>query len=191
MEREEVRQLLTLLKTNYPQSFNMHTKESGTLLLDIWEEGLKDLPANIVLKAVKTMMLNDNREFAPNIGQVRSAIFDLYGKKSEEEALEAWQEVKSFMRGMNWDSSDQERYKKLPENIRHVYSFYEINEMAQRKASDNDTYEKPRFMKMFKDMAEARNQKLLAAGKLPEMISAGPSANTKKIGHSEGDGNEQ
>ena len=183
MKYEDVRDLLTALKTNYPQSFIYYNESSGQMLLDIWYQGLKDFPKETVTKAVADIMLNDPREYAPNVAQVRKKILEVHTNNSDAEALEAWQIVKKWLRQMNHDYSDGERYKQLPEPIRYIYSLPDLRVMGEiNTVAYNDNYEKPRFLKAYKNLKEDQEKRIMDAGGLPLLVKQ---AETKKIEHHE------
>lgn len=171
MNRDETRNVLTFLKTNYPQSFRLYTEESSQLLLDIWAEGLKEFPAALVQKAVMGIVMNDSREFAPNIGQVRLACLGELAPDQGQAALDAWQAVKKFIRNIGHDAQDFEDYARLPEPIRAIYSVSDLRSMAMNKSEDNDTYEKPRFIKAYTETKKAELIKEIEGGKY-KMIEA-------------------
>lgn len=171
MKYEEVRNILTLLRANYPQSFAYYTDESSKMLLDIWYEGLKGLDSATVKKAVTDIILNDTREYAPNVAQIRKKILESHTNNSDAEALDAWRKVKDFMRLSNHDSSDAEAYHALPETVQFIYTMRDLQSMAMNRSSDNDTYEKPRFLKMYRQLKETAELRIMEAGGLPQLVS--------------------
>lgn len=74
MTFEETRAVLTLLKSNYPQSFQRWTKQQANVFLALWSKGLEDEDLNIVLAAVWHFIADTDREFAPPLGVVRNYI---------------------------------------------------------------------------------------------------------------------
>lgn len=171
MKYEEVRNILTLLRANYPQSFAYYNEESGKMLLDIWYEGLKGLDGETVRKAVTDIIMNDSGAFAPTIGQVRKKILSQNTNGSDEEALAAWQMVKKWMRNMNHDYTDAETYNQLPETIRFIYSLADLRVMGeQNSVSYNDNYERPRFLKAYKQLKETTELRIMDSGKLPQLV---------------------
>lgn len=171
MKYEEVRNILTMLRANYPQSFAYYNYESSKMLLDIWYEGLKGLDSATVKKAVTDMIMNDTGAFAPTIGQVRKKILQMHTNDSDAEALEAWQMVKKWMRNMNHDYTDAETYNQLPETIRFIYSLADLRVMGeQNSVSFNDNYERPRFLKAYKQLKETTELRIMDSGKLPQLV---------------------
>lgn len=74
MTLQETQQLLSVLRTNYPNTFRNQTKNESYDYLQLWAEAFKNDNANAVIKAVKKIIYEDTREFAPNIAQVKKMI---------------------------------------------------------------------------------------------------------------------
>ena len=73
MTTEETKNLLTVLKTNYPNSFKISLQDSKQMVA-LWAEAFKNENVQDVITAVKKIIYEDTREFAPNIAQVKSRI---------------------------------------------------------------------------------------------------------------------
>lgn len=74
MTYEETRQILTVLRTAYPQSFLRWNKEQGEAFLELWSKALQDDDALDVMVAVWHYIYETDREFAPTVGMIRSYI---------------------------------------------------------------------------------------------------------------------
>ena len=180
MNKEETRQILSVLRLNYPQSYRDYNEATSAMLLDLWAEVFKNTPLPLVQEAVVDIIAHDYREFAPNPGQIHHRILSKYGKNHQAEALEAWDQIKDYMSGMNWDYSDKDRYDRLPEGIRKYYSYSDLKTMAQNRSSDNDAYEKPRFLKNYSELAAARDEKLISTQGITAVLDH---EKLKEIGH--------
>lgn len=174
MKRDNVKQILTLLKTGYPQSFTAYNAQSGELLLDIWYEGLKDLPSSLVLKAVKSIMLDDSREFAPNIGQVRRRIADMVTELPEVETENAWLEVKKILpkllclEGYSKEDAEHDKalYDKLSDETKRIYSLRELYTLCNQDPNDNDVYEKNKFRTAYRSIRQQTIDHAISTGNL-------------------------
>lgn len=111
MEKEQVRKLLTILRTNYPQTFKGWDSEQQQLYMEIWHNGLKNDDYKLALKAIETFIYGEPREFAPNIGQVKNKMFELQPVK-QIDVGSAWDKVVSAAR-CDWQSAKEE-FDKLP-----------------------------------------------------------------------------
>ena len=72
MTVQETRDILTVLKTNYPNSFKNMSKEQSYSYLDLWSTAFANDNKQDVINAVKEIIYTDTREFAPNIAQVKA-----------------------------------------------------------------------------------------------------------------------
>lgn len=72
MTVQETRDILTVLKTNYPNSFRNMSKEESYDYLDLWATAFANDNKQDVINAVKEIIYTDTREFAPNIAQVKA-----------------------------------------------------------------------------------------------------------------------
>lgn len=74
MTYEETRQILSILKTAYPQSFLRWSKDQGEAFLSLWSKALQEDDALDVMVAVWHYIYETDREFAPTVGMIRSYI---------------------------------------------------------------------------------------------------------------------
>ena len=74
MTYEETRQILSILKTAYPQSFLRWSKDQGEAFLSLWSKALQDDDALDVMVAVWHFIYETDREFAPTVGMIRAYI---------------------------------------------------------------------------------------------------------------------
>lgn len=152
MNSQETIAVLKVLQTAYPQSFRGWGKAQAENFVKLWAEAFKDMPAEIVTQAVKNIIYNSTADFAPNVGQVNAEIKEMAMVNSIP-ASAGWDAVKGFMRhcDSNYPDSEENRvlYDRLPEEVKAMYSMTELLGMAQRSSVDNDTYEKPRFIRDF------------------------------------------
>lgn len=146
MELEDTRKLLAELKAVYPQSFKGLDHATEAAMASVWHVGLKDFPKEQVKEAIEDLIFNQPRQFAPTVGEVRTAIAEKMAPKLDEAAL--WGEIKHYMQNMEGDYElDRARYAMLSEPIRRCYSYGDLKGMSQRASLDNDSYERPRFAK--------------------------------------------
>lgn len=172
MEREEVRKILTVLRTAYPQSFTNHTKESATMLMDLWYEIFKNTPTALVTLAVKDIIAHDVRDFAPNPGQVNNRIAQLITIPEDEDGEKAWKAVIGAIRsvrkfeGYNSDDAEYNRrvYSFLPDLVRSIYSLSDIYRMSDISSKDLNAYEKPKFLKVYKSVRQNGIQIAMSTG---------------------------
>jgi len=179
MEREEIRQILTVLRTAYPQSFINHTKESATLLMDLWYQIFKNTPAPLVTMAVYNIIAHDSRDFAPNPGQVNNRIKDLITDAPESAAETAWKQLKGAARSVRryegYCAEDAEHnrkvYENLPDLLRTLYTMSDIYRLADMPSKDLESFEKPRFLKTYGALRETEVKTAMSTGNFGAIAS--------------------
>ena len=154
LKAEETRQILTILKVNYPQSFRGWTPEQGRMFLELWAEAFKDDPAELVVQAVKAIIYGDKREFAPNIGQVKDRMYTMT-HSGMLDADRAWEMVKrAVQRG---DRGKREEWEKFPEEVKDgVGSFGTLVEWGRMDADSFDRVIMPFFKKGYKERLQKK-----------------------------------
>lgn len=154
MMKEETRQLLTVLRVNYPHSFARLSDEETFVFLDLWAEAFKDDPAELVVQAVKAIIYGDKREFAPNIGQVKDRMYTMT-HSGMLDADRAWEMVKqAVQRG---DRGKREEWEKFPEEIKDgIGSFGTLVEWGRMDAESFDRVIMPFFKKGYKERLQKK-----------------------------------
>lgn len=183
MKQDEVRDLLAMLRTAYPQSYkSMPTKDQEDTLR-LWYLMFKGESAKLAQQAVMSIINTDRREFAPTIGQIKCRMAEL-ADTNPKSAEEVWNtEVRPCMRALSWyREEDRKKYEEmLSEKTKRLISFDEIYTMAQSNPADNDRYRKPSFMKAFDEMTKSDRVQAISDKKL---AAIGDEGDTLKIaGH--------
>ena len=117
MNKDETKQILTILRINYPHSFRQLTYEESEMYLSLWTEAFKDDSVELVTAAVKSIVYGDQRDFAPNIGQVKTKMMELICQNDVSEQ-EAWNQVYKAICNSSYNS--EEEFQKLPKLIQSV-----------------------------------------------------------------------
>lgn len=163
MTKEEVRQLLVLLRELYPQSFVHHTAEGSQMIFQVWFETFKDENAKLVHAAVMKLIQNNKTAFAPTIGEIREVMYDLAGIRIMT-ADEVWNTARRFWCNLGTRSAAEiePRYKKLPEEVKRAFTISDMIQYADMNTTDVLQYEKPRFMKEYKNIESQHKAKMLS-----------------------------
>lgn len=111
MTFDETHTILTLLQTEYPQSFAKMDDRAMAMKLKLWASEFQYDDYKTVYAVVRSIMSAGNREFAPNIGVIREKLrsFAVDGELTENEA---WSKVSRAI--SNGIYGYQEEYAKLP-----------------------------------------------------------------------------
>lgn len=163
MTQEEVRQVLVFLKEYYPQSFVHHSAEGSRMVLSVWSETFQDEDPKLVWSAVKDLVQTNTTNFAPNIGQIREKMLELTGVHIMS-AEEVWNIARKFWCNLGTRSASEiePRYKELPEEVRRAFSISDMIQHADMNTADVLQFEKPRFLKEYRNIESQHKEKMLA-----------------------------
>lgn len=168
MTYEETRQILTILKTNYPQSFRNMTKDESVNFLNLWSEAFANDPVKNVVAAVKSIIYSDPREFAPNIGQVKTKMHSLFTPQEMTEQ-EAWGKVRKACTNSLWHA--EKEHKKLPELLQKLVSPEQLRSWAMMETDQLDTVVASNFMRSYKQRATQQKEVDMLPNEVKQMIS--------------------
>lgn len=142
-----IRQILTLLQSEYPQSFSSMDARTMALKVELWEREFSDDNPNWVYAAIRTYMRTPER-FAPSIGQVREIMNSLTAGEELPEQT-AWALVSAACR--NGLYGYKQEFEKLPPEVQAAVGAPE--QLKAWAAMDADTVESvvaSNFMRNYK-----------------------------------------
>lgn len=176
MTEKETEKILGFLESNYPQSFKNHDRVMRKTLKGLWMDAFKNIPFDLVKIVVTQMIISDTREFAPNIGQVMNRIADTISTDPATESEDAWERVLNFIRSYPQEEY-RERYVLLPETTRRFMKVPDLIQLANNTSEQNRNYEKPRFLKQYRESLAQDREQAIRTGRLeliadPEKIQA-------------------
>lgn len=177
MNYDETRNILSILKLNYPQSFKGWSLQQSHDFLNLWSEAFKDDPVQLVAGAVKSIIYSDTREFAPNIGQVKNKMHKLTAKDELTE-IEAWGTVKAALRKSGYHAAEE--FEKLPPVVKSlVGSPRQLFEWSMMDTSEIDTVVASNFQRSYK--VRAKHEKEMQAIPLEVKEALGITTLTEKM----------
>lgn len=175
MTKEEIKELLTIMQTYYPQSFMNNTEESAQILANLWYKAMEHEDARLVKSALWEIINTEQREFAPNIAQVRHKMMSLAGIVEGKGILpvdEAWNLARSTWSSLPSDNAWEITgiWEKLPPEIKRIYKPADMVELAFRMTSaEIDKYEKPRFYQQYERYEQESKSKLIATKSISKL----------------------
>lgn len=156
MTQEEIRDILTILRINYPQSFKGWTKDQGEAFLSLWSEAFKDDKTELVTMAVKSIIYGDTRDFAPNIGQVKSKMVELNHPVTID-ADKAWALVNKALRDSLYNA--EQEFEKLPPEVQAgVGSANQLREWAKMETSTLESVIGSNFKKGYRGRMKEKQE---------------------------------
>ena len=142
-----IRQILTLLQAEYPQSFSSMDARTMALKVELWEREFSGENPNLVYAAIRTYMRTPAR-FAPSIGQVREIMNSLTAGEELPEQT-AWAMVsKACQNGLY---GYQKEFAKLPPDVQAAVGAPEqLKAWAMMDADTVESVVASNFMRNFK-----------------------------------------
>ena len=187
MTREDAKKILQIFKISYPNSFTNMNIDEAKMFVNLWTESFLNIPARIVFDAVKQIIRNDTREFAPNVAQVRSQIVSGLSPDTDQKAIHAWEEFRRFISNTStWATAEEEMpmYNRLDSITRRLYTYREAKSLAQLDSNTLE-YRRGEFIRLYKSITIKENEKMMDEGKMVEL--AGGSDRFLSLGYTSAD----
>lgn len=185
-EEITIQKIMTILQSEYPQSFSNMDARMMTLKMELWEREFSADNPNLVYAAIRTYMRTPER-FAPSIGQVRDIMNTLTAGEELPEQT-AWAMVSAACR--NGLYGYKAEFEKLPPAVQAAVGAPEqLKAWAMMDADTVESVVASNFMRNFKankarDKARAAlppEMQNLIAGVADRMTLGGGSAEQKAI----------
>lgn len=74
MNRSETKVIINILFTAYPNTYKNYTEEQAKLLGSIWYATFKNIPVDLVKRALNEVIKKRRSEFAPPLGEVNARL---------------------------------------------------------------------------------------------------------------------
>lgn len=151
MTQEETKQILQVLRINYPSTFRNMSANDSQAFLKLWSVSFKDYDYSLVAHAVNDIIQSDIRDFAPNVAQVKKRINQKYIGNTTEPG-HAWEIV---VRNAKCDTrAARENFLKLPQNIQKALGgSYMLSDIGYATQKDLQYY-RDKFIRAYNEVCE-------------------------------------
>ena len=169
-EELTIRMLMTLLQSEYPNSFVNMDKRTMQLKMNLWEKEFEADDINLVYAAVRLYMEKPER-FAPNIGQIRENMSTLQKADTQELSDQsAWALVsKACANGLY---HYREEFEKLPLEVQRAIGGPEqLKAWARMDAETVESVVASNFKRTYRTAQERAKQVEALAPGIKEMLS--------------------
>lgn len=165
MTKEEAKKLMKLVDSSYynPKTY---TAQETEWQLSLWTDAFKDIPFELGFRVIADIIENEDRDFAPTLGHIKSKINKLMDTSLDVD--DAWQLVKKSVQ--SWDA--YESWKELPEEIQKVVSVSDIREWGMMSSDTFNSVVKAQFTKSFNRRKESYQELQRIPMNIRNMISA-------------------
>ena len=153
MTREEVTQMLSLLKVTYPAFYSKMKRDDLILIVDLWSDMFRDDDVNIVKYALKELIATHSG-YPPDIAAVKNKMKELCSSATGEATDEdLWLVLKKSV--SNGLYGAEQEFEKLPAVLkRYVGTPSTLTEMALIDTDTFNTVTHGQFLKQIKVIKE-------------------------------------
>ena len=117
MNREQVLQMLSILKAAYPHSFQKLGKRDADSLVALWERQFSEEEPQAVSAAIDSLIATRPVGYSPTIGEIKEQLHRLRNQDQLSE-VDAWVMVERACR--NGIHHAQEEYDRLPPDVQQA-----------------------------------------------------------------------
>lgn len=169
MTAEDTAKIMTLLQAEYPGSFSKLDERQMGLKLELWIREFEQDDFSLVYAAVRLLM-KENREFAPNIGQIRDKMALLLAPDELDET-QAWALVFKACSGS--PKGYQYLFDNLPSEVqRSVGSATQLREWGQMDTNTLQSVVASNFMRGFRARKAREKEIAMIPADVREMIQS-------------------
>jgi hypothetical protein len=164
-----VKMLITLLQSEYPNSFVNMDERLLKLKIELWEKEFANDDLNVVYAAIRTYMRSPER-FAPTIGQIREKM-DMLTEPDKLSEVAAWALVSKACR--NGYYGYKEEFAKLPPEIQQAVGRPEqLREWAAMDAETVGSVVASNFMRSYRTTKQRAKEMAMIPGEVRQMLSS-------------------
>lgn len=168
MTRKDTLAILAVLQAEYPQSFSKLDDAQMSAKVGLWTEIFSEDDPQLVFGAVKALLTSD-REFAPNIGQIREKMHQLSSPDALTET-EAWALVsKACQNGIYGYKTE---FDKLPPEVQAAVGSPEmLKAWANMDEDEVQSVVASNFMRSYKVTSRRAKEKALLPPEVKELLA--------------------
>ena len=185
MTKDEMRSVLNIFYVTYPASYEKWSRNQFAIANDVWLDFFKNIPYEIVMRAVKSELSENRTNFAPSIGEIMYRVKELI---SVYDSDSAWDEICYLVRMVDIEDVPK-AIQGLDDISKQIYSTRDIQRMKNTAGALEK--EKPHFISLYsklKDRKEAEaveNGNLLSISNDSRLAALGISKSALQIEHKE------
>ena len=156
MTEQEIKETLGLLRRFYPQSFTNNTAEDSNAFVLVWKDAYGKEDGRLVKRAVLQCIQESESNFIPPMGTIRKKMIEIAGLKPSP-AEEAWESARRTWCSLYSDDPSEVRkvWEQMDPIVKKIYSPHDLISLAFYTPSKDITqYERPRFLKAYKELSE-------------------------------------
>ena len=156
MNRKEAAQIISIMQSNYPDSFKGKTDEMMMATITLWAKMFADDNANDVTAAVMAHMAADTNRFMPPVGVIKERLYKLR-QPDEMTEVEAWNRVHKAIGNSAWEAKKE--FAKLPPVLqRLVGSPNQLKDWAMMDSDSLNSVVASNFQRSYRVRAQSEKE---------------------------------
>ena len=165
MEREQVVEILKILKIAYPRFYADLSKTDAENTIALWLDYFKDDNPQLVAIAVKTLI--SQLKFPPTIADIKEQMYKL--TNNQDTAIEAWEEAyKMICKGGYMTKEEFEKHSPLVKRF-----FGSVDQLRAYATNEDFNFDVVRsnFLKQYDELAKREKQQELLPQQMQNYIN--------------------
>ena len=185
MTKDEMRSVLNIFYVTYPASYEKWSRNQFAIANDVWLDFFKNIPYEIVMRAVKKELSENRTNFAPSIGEIMYRVKDLI---SVYDSDSAWDEICYLVRMVDIEDVPK-AIQGLDDISKQIYSTRDIQRMKNTAGALEK--EKPHFISLYSKLKDRKETEAVEKGDLlsisndSRLATLGVSKSALQIDHKE------
>ena len=185
MTKDEMRSVLNIFYVTYPASYEKWSRNQFAIANDVWLDFFKNIPYEIVMRAVKKELSENRTNFAPSIGEIMYRVKDLIWVYDSDSA---WDEICYLVRMVDIEDVPK-AIQGLDDISKQIYSTRDIQRMKNTAGALEK--EKPHFISLYSKLKDRKETEAVEKGDLlsisndSRLATLGVSKSALQIDHKE------
>ncbi|MFR4978334.1 MAG: replicative helicase loader/inhibitor [Butyricicoccus sp.] len=176
MTKQEIVQLMAIIREFYPTYYRNKTEEETKISARLWWDMFQEDDGMQVLAAVKAFVATDTKGFPPSVGQIKQRLVQLKMPDMPDEA-EAWKQVWTAIQNSSYHS--KEEFEKLHPIVQRVVGQPEmLKAWAMQNPDDAQTVIASNFQRAYRARAAAATERLALPSEIRQLLEQADKTHT-------------
>lgn len=171
MNKNEIAQLIYIVKANYPKYYKNISETEFLNIVDVWYMCISDYDYNLAQAGLKIYFTSDITGFPPSVGQVIDCIHKISSNQENTMTeMEAWGYVYKAICNSGYNSIQE--FERLPDIVQStVGNPARLKEWSQVNLDEVQTVIQSNFMRSFKAVQNRKKEYSKMPSEVKKMIN--------------------
>lgn len=168
MNLTETLQIMAVLRSEYPDFCRGFSQEELERKAALWQEIFSGDDAGLVGAAVKSIIVADQREFAPKVSHIKEEMRKLTSADDLDED-QAWELIRVAVSRSGYEA--QKEYDKLPDVLQEMCSPGQLHEWSQMDSDVFNSVIGSHFRRAYRARQQSRKRDALLPPEVKQVIA--------------------